>query len=105
MRTHVVGEAQHDLGSPIPTRRYIFGHEALFLLLVKAASETEVANLELAIGIDKKVARLEIAVKYIGGVNIFETAECLVDEGLEVGIRERLARTDLGREHGWRRRG
>lgn len=36
--------------------------------------------------------------QHVGGVDVLEAAEDLVDEGLEVGVGERLAGADDGRE-------
>jgi hypothetical protein len=93
--THVVGKAKHDLGRTVPSGGDVLGHEALLLLLVETTSKTKVADLELTVGIDEKVSRFEVAVEDIGRVDVFEAAEGLVDEGLEVGIGEGLAGADL----------
>ncbi len=93
--THVVRKAEHDLGRTIPPRRDILSHESLLLRLIKPAREPEIANFELAVRVNEQVAWLKIAVQYIGRVDVFQTAERLVDEGLEVRVRERLARADL----------
>ena len=71
---HIVGEAQHDLRRAVPPRRNVLGHEALLLLLVEAASETKVADLELAVCVDEKVTGFEITVKDIRRVNVLQTA-------------------------------
>ncbi|KAG2047871.1 hypothetical protein BDR06DRAFT_976396 [Suillus hirtellus] len=47
-------------------------------------SKSKVTNFELAVCIDKKMARLGIVVEHIGAVNIFKSTEGLVKEGLEV---------------------
>lgn len=91
----VVCKAQHDLGGAVPSGRDVLGHEALvrgaFLLRRTAGGrvsprKSEVADLELAVGVDKEVSGLEIAVKDVGGVDVLQAAEGLVDEGLEVGV-------------------
>jgi hypothetical protein len=55
----VVGETEHDLRRPVPPRRHVLRHEALLTLLtlrggilVKTTGESEVADLELAVGVD-----------------------------------------------------
>ena len=101
--THVVGEAEHDLGRAVPPRRDVFGHEALVGRGVRGrgaarappAREAEVADLELAVRVHEQVARLEVAVQHVRGVDVLEAAEGLVQEGLEVGVGEGLARADL----------
>lgn len=106
--THVVCKAQHDLRSPVPPRRDILSHEALVRRgsrLVPAATslvpsrEAEIADLELAVSVYEEVTRLEITVEDVRGMNVFEAAERLVDEGLEVRVGEWLLGSDLGRAY------
>ena len=94
-QAHVVRKAKHDLRGAVPPRRDVLGHEALLLRLVKPAREPKVANLQLAVRVHEQVARLEVAVQHVGRVDVLQAAERLVDEGLEVRVRERLAGTDL----------
>lgn len=53
---------EHNLWCAIPTRRYIFGHEPTralfgqFRVGLESAREAEIANLELAVGVDEQVA-------------------------------------------------
>ena len=94
-KTHVIRKAEHDLRCAVPPRRDVLGHETLLLRLVEPAREPEIADLELAVRVHEQIARLEIAVQHVGRVDVFETAERLVNEGLEMRIREGLARTDL----------
>jgi len=54
------------------------------------ASEAEIANLEVAIGIEEQVGWLEISVENVCGVHSLEGAEGLVDEVLAVVIRQIL---------------
>jgi hypothetical protein len=95
-RFGVVLEAEHDLGRAVPPRRDVLGHVPGILLGInrEAAREAEIANLQLAVGVDEQVARLEIAVQHVGRVDVLEAAQNLVDEGLEVGVGERLAGAD-----------
>ena len=94
--THVVRKAKHDLGGTIPPRRNVLGHKALLLGLIKPPREPKIANFELAVRIHEQVSRLEIAVEHVGRVDIFQAAQRLVDERLEVRIRKRLTGTNLG---------
>lgn len=81
-------EAQHDFRSSIPSGGNVFGHVSCILLWVygKAARQTKVANLEFAIGIDQQITRFEIAMQNVRRVDILETAEDLINEGLEMGV-------------------
>ena len=93
--THVIRKAEHDLRRAVPPRRDVLGHEALLLRLIEPAREPEIANLEFAVRVHEQVAGLEIAVQHVGRVDVFQAAERLVDEGLEVRVRQGLTRTDL----------
>ena len=91
-------EAQHDLGRSVPPSGNVFGHVSCVLLWVhgEAPGQAKVADLELAVGVDEQVAGLEIAVEDVGRVDVLQTAQDLVDEGLEVCVGERLAGADDG---------
>jgi hypothetical protein len=91
-------EAQHDLWRSVPPSGDIFGHVTRILLRVhgKASSETKIADLQFAIGVNEKVTRFQVSMQDIGGVNVLQTAENLVDEGLKVGISKRLPRSNDG---------
>ena len=56
-------EAQHDLRSSVPPGSDILGHvpRVLFRVHGEASSQSKVANLEFAIGVDEQVTGLEIA--------------------------------------------
>jgi hypothetical protein len=41
--------------------------------------------------------------QHVGRVNVFQTAECLIDEGLEMCVREGLTRTNLNGKKSVRR--
>lgn len=102
MGTHtsfgIVLERQHDFGSAIPSRGNVFRHVAsvLFGINGETTRKTEVANLELAVGIDQQITGLEITVENVRRVDVLETAENLVDEGLEVSVCKWLAGPDDG---------
>ena len=91
-------EAQHDLRRAVPARRHVLSHVARIFLRVhgKAAGQSKIADLELAVGVDQQVAGLEVAVQHIGRVDVLQAAQDLVDEGLEVGVGEGLAGADDG---------
>lgn len=93
-------EAKHDLGCTVPPCRNIFRHVSRILLGIdgETSREAKVGNLEFAIGIYQQVSGLQVTVEHVGRVNVLETAEDLVDEGLEVGIGQGLAGSDNGGE-------
>ena len=93
--------------SSISNRTYLvfmwtltFSHEPRLTLLslyrsrLKSSCQTEIANLELTIGVNEQVARLEITVQHVSTVDVLETAEDLVNEGLEVRICQGLTGAD-----------
>lgn len=81
-------EAEHNLWCSVPSRCDVFSHVPciFFRVNTETSRQTKISNLQLAIGIDQQVAGLQVTVQDIGAVNVFETAQDLVDEGLEVGI-------------------
>lgn len=102
-RGAIVIEVQDDLRSTVPACRNVLGHEAVGRQVAAslvaatgtvAASEAEVTDLELTFSVDEQASGLEIAVNDVRGVDIFESAEGLVDEGLVMCVREWLMRAD-----------
>lgn len=90
----VLLKRQHDLGSTIPASGDIFGHETSFgsrwFCRLDRPSETEIANLEVTVGIQQQVGWLEVPMYHIGGVQGLESAQGLVDEVLGVIVRQVL---------------
>ena len=91
-------KAQHDLRRSVPPGSHILGHVPRILLRVhgEAASQSEIADLELAVGVDEQVAGLQVTMQHVRRVDVLEAAQDLVDEGLEVGVGEGLARPNNG---------
>ena len=58
------------------------------------SSESKVADLEVAVGVEEEIARLEIAVDDVGRVHRLESSQCLVDKVLAVVVREVLRADD-----------
>src|SRR5271155_3983468 len=86
-------EAEHDLWCAIPPSCNILGHitSVLFRILRETSGEAEIANLQLAIGIDEQIAWLEISVQHVCRMNVLQSTENLINERLEVGVGQRLA--------------
>jgi hypothetical protein len=85
----ILCKTEHNLRRTIPPRSNILGLKAsshIIRLITKATRQAKVANLQLAISIDEQISRLEVAVQDIGRMNVFQAAQDLVDEGLEMGI-------------------
>ena len=89
-------ETEHDFGSSVPSRRDVFSHVPSILLWINTepSRQAEIGNLQLAVRVDEQVAGLQVTVQHVGAVDVFQPAQDLVDEGLEVGVGERLAGAD-----------
>ena len=91
-------EAQHDLRCTVPSRCNVFRHISSILLWVnrESSSQSKIANLQFAVGIDQEISGLQVAMKDIRRVDIFQSAQDLVDERLEMCIGEGLAGSNDG---------
>jgi hypothetical protein len=89
-------ERKHDLRGSVPSRCNIFSHVACIFFRVDAetSGQTKIADLKLAVGVNEQVTRLKITMQDVGAVDVLQATENLVDEGLEVGVGQRLARTN-----------
>ena len=63
--------AAHHLGRAVPARHDVLG-ELVVGLFFGAAGEAEVADLEVAVGVEEEVGRLQVAVDDVGGVDVFQ---------------------------------
>ena len=94
-RLGILLECQHNLGSTVPSCGHIFGHEARVVFGgSRRSSQTEVADFQIAIGIEKKIRWFEISVEDICRVHGLERSESLVDEVLAVVIGKLLSSYD-----------
>lgn len=93
-------ETEHNFRCSVPSGSNIFRHVPgiFFRIYREATCEAKVANLEFAIGVDQQIAWLQIAVQHVGRVDVLETAQNLVDEGLEMSVRQGLAGSNNGRQ-------
>lgn len=93
-------EAQHNLRRTVPSRGNILSHIPGILLGIdrEATSKAEIADFQLTISIHKQIAGLQVSMQNVGGVDVLEAAEDLVNKGLEVGICKWLAGTDNSRQ-------
>ena len=89
-------ERKHNLRGSVPSCCNIFSHVACVFFRVDAetSGQTKITNLKLTVGVNEQVTRLEITMQDVGAVDVLQATENLVDKGLEVGIGQRLARTD-----------
>lgn len=91
-------EAQHDFRSTVPSRSDVFGHVTSIFFRVhgETSGKTKITDLEFAISVNEEISWLQISVKHIGGVNVLETAQNLVDEGLEMRVGKGLSGSNDG---------
>lgn len=87
----VLFERQHDFGSSVPPCGYVFRHEtslcARWLGGLDGTCETEVTDLEVAVGVEEEIGGLEIPMNNIRRMQRLQCAECLVDEVLGMVVR------------------
>ena len=88
----VVRRVEDDFGRSVPSGDDVLGQRGRGLLV--AASQTEVADFEVAVLVEQEVAGLEVAVDDVGGVDVEAAAEELVHKVLAVIVRQVLARVD-----------
>jgi hypothetical protein len=74
---------QHDLWRTVVSSRNVTSH-----LRVLDSGKTEIANLQIAVLVDKNVGRLEIAVDDTGRVDVFETTLGGVNMLLKGAVRK-----------------
>jgi hypothetical protein len=51
-----------------------------------SSCETEVTDFELTISIDQEIARLEVTMDDVSGVDVLETAKGLINKRLEMSV-------------------
>jgi hypothetical protein len=87
----VLLECKHNFRGTVPSRSDVFCHETRVVLGRRGRScETKVADLQIAVGVQKQVGGLEIAVEDVRRVHGFECAQRLVDEVLTVVVGQLL---------------
>ena len=90
----VLLECQHDLGSTVPAGSHVFRHEPEIVLgRCYGAREAKITDLQIAVTVQQKVRRLQIAMKHTGRVHCLDRSQCLVDKILAMVVGQRL-RTD-----------
>jgi hypothetical protein len=85
MRPYLAIEEQ--LGRSVPPRDHVLRHE---VLLSGGARQAEIADLEVAVGVEEEVAGLQVPVQDVGGVDVLEAPQQLVEEVLHNGGPEGL---------------
>ena len=70
---------------------HVLSEEASVIVFwISHASQTKVTDLEITGGVQQQVARLQISVENIGGVDVLETTEDLVEEVADVVVTQPL---------------
>ena len=75
----VVGGVEQQLRGAVPPCHHVLRHH---VALGGGARQPEVADLEVAVGVQQQVAGLEVPVDHVGGVDVLEPAKDLVQEVL-----------------------
>ena len=80
---------KHDLRSSVPSRHHVVSHPSFLWrnLLDISSGQTEIAYLQVAIGVYEKISGFEIPVINTSWVSIFEPAKYLIQEELQMVIR------------------
>ena len=91
-------ERQHDLWCAVPASCDVFSHEtslcARGLGCLDGSCEAEIADLEVAVGVEQEIRWFQITMYNIGGVKSLKRPESLVDEVLSVIVGEILSAND-----------
>ena len=74
----------------LPGGHVLSEESSVIVLWVSHASQTKVTDLEITGGVQQQVARLQISVENIGGVDVLETTEDLVEEVADVVVTQPL---------------
>jgi hypothetical protein len=100
--TDIISKAEHDLRCTVPASSHVFCHESLIAGSFGGSStrsvapgQAKIADLEFTISVDEQISGFQISVKNVSGMNILQTTEGLINEGLEMGIGEWLTRSNL----------
>lgn len=76
----VVRGVEQELGGAVPPRDHVLRHH---VALRRWARQPEVADLEVAVGVQQQVAGLQVPVDYVRRVDVLEPAQYLVQEVLQ----------------------
>ena len=88
-RSHVLERTAERMPRRVVTLLCFLGHSAVVL-----HAPAKVAYLQIAIGVHQQVAGLQVAVQDATGVQVLEAAQDLVNEELDVLVREGLVGLD-----------
>ncbi|KAG5462802.1 MAG: hypothetical protein BJ554DRAFT_3486, partial [Olpidium bornovanus] len=88
----VLLERQHDLRGAVPAGGDVLGHEAggRRVGAARAARQPQVADLEVAVGVEQQVARLQVPVQDVRRVHVLQRPQRLVHEVLAVVVGQGL---------------
>ena len=72
---------EHDLGRPVPPCGHVLcQHPRVVVAGVAHPGQPEVADLEVAVGVQEDVGGLQVPVEDVGRVNVFQSPENLIEE-------------------------
>ena len=93
--------AQKQLRGSVPASSHVLSEDIGLEVMEEGSSQAEVTNLEVAVGVDQQISRLlrserkyEVAMDYLGRVDVFEASEELVEEKFVVFLCQRLVTLD-----------
>lgn len=91
----LVPRAEH-FRSTVPAGAHVLRrrHDGWGLPAKREVGHAEVADLQVTVGVHEQSAGPQIAVDYASGMNVLETTQDLVQEKLEMLLRERLVRLE-----------
>lgn len=81
--------SHQNLGGPVVLRHHLLRH-VLGLVRLLDARQPEITDLQHAVAVHKQIARLDVSVQDAGRVQILEAAQYLVEEHLDVILRQVL---------------
>mmetsp|Transcript_12513 Transcript_12513/g.31213 ORF Transcript_12513/g.31213 Transcript_12513/m.31213 type:complete len:241 (+) Transcript_12513:871-1593(+) len=94
-RLRVPSGEEKDLRCAVPTSDHVLCHDAsTATIFVDRARQAEVGDLQVAIGVEQQVGRLQVSMDHVGRVHVLQPTQDLIDKPLAMVFRERLWRAD-----------
>ena len=92
----VSAEREHELGRSIPARCDVLRHKVGVFVggCRDTARHAEIANFQIAIGVNEQIRRFQIAMQNAGRVNVLDAAQYLIEKVAYVLVGERLIGMD-----------
>ena len=82
---------EHDLRCPVPARGHVLCQDpGVIMRRVTDTWQTKVTNFQVTVGIEENVRRLEVPMENIGGVDILQASQYLIEKVTNVIWRQFL---------------